>query len=280
MPVKPSRIQAFFEYILDNLFDILTIALAGYVVVRHQVRPFTAEDVAELATWILAVLGLIAVSGIWERNRRLGRVERLARESRDLIARQLNRTVLAGDFFIPDPRLPSDVFATADHICLAGMTLRRTLRDHMEILRQRLRAGANVRVIILDPNEEAVMDEATRRSHGATTPNDWRARIYTVQTDIRIIGEVLDSASRGELEVGYLPYIPSFGFKMIDPNETHAYCQIEIYQHRSVAANPTFDLRRADDGDWFTFFQQQYEILWQSCRQVSYPLSEAEGASG
>ena len=272
MPAKPSRLQAFFEYILDNLFDILTIALAGYLVVRHQIQPFSADDVAELATWILAVLGLIAVSGIWDRNRRLGRVERLTRESRDLMARQLNRTVLAGDFFIAGPRLPSDVFATADHVCLAGMTLRRTLRDHMEILRQRLRAGADVRIIILEPEDETVLNEATRRSHGNTTPNDWRARLYTVQTDIRIIGEVLDGDGRGQLTVGYLPYMPSFGFKMIDPAEAHAYCQIELYQHRSAAANPTFDLRRADDADWFTFFQAQYEILWQSCRRVTYPL--------
>ncbi|GIV89776.1 MAG: hypothetical protein KatS3mg055_2294 [Chloroflexus sp.] len=55
--MKPSRLQILVEYLLDNLFDILTILVAGYLVIRHQISPFTTSDIAELATgyWVCLV---------------------------------------------------------------------------------------------------------------------------------------------------------------------------------------------------------------------------------
>lgn len=87
--METSRFQKSVEFLLDNLFDISTIFVAGYLVIRHQIKPFTSSDVGELATWILAVLGLIAVSGLWDRNRRLHRIEKLSQEVRELVLRHL-----------------------------------------------------------------------------------------------------------------------------------------------------------------------------------------------
>lgn len=151
--MQPSRFQRFVEYLLDNLFDIVTIVVAGYLVIRHQIQPFAPSDIAELATWILAVLGLIAVSGLWDRNRRLHRIEKLSEESRDLVLRRLSGKVHAADFFLAERQLSDKIFASAATIFLSGITLTRTTREYMYILSQRLVAGAYIRIIIVDPTK-------------------------------------------------------------------------------------------------------------------------------
>jgi len=267
--MQPSRFQAFIEYLLDNLFDIVTIVVAGYLVIRHQIRPFAPSDIAELATWILAVLGLIAVSGLWDRNRRLHRIEKLSEESRDLVLRRLSGKVRAGDFFLSERQLSDKTFASATTIFLSGITLTRTTREYMYALGQRLIAGAYVRIIIVDPTVDSVLHEFALRSMGDTTAEYWRSRLQTVETVIDAIAKT--PGSKGKLEIGYLPYTPSFGFVMIDPDEPHGFCFVELYHHKSAEPNPTFELQASDDSFWYGFFRRQYEILWNSCRVEQLP---------
>jgi len=51
---------------LDNLFDLATIVVAAILVVRYQLTPPLQQDVPDIIVGILAVLGLMAVSGLWE----------------------------------------------------------------------------------------------------------------------------------------------------------------------------------------------------------------------
>lgn len=266
--MKPSRFQAFVEYLLDNLFDIVTIMMAGYLVIRHQVRPFAPSDIAELATWILAVLGLIAVSGLWDRNRRLQRIEKLSEESRDLVWRRLSGKVRAGDFFLPERRLSDQSFASATTIFLSGMTLTRTTREYAHVLSKRLAAGAYIRIIIVEPTD-MILRQLSLRSTGPGTSDYWHNRLQAVDALIHALAKMPDN--KGKLELGYLPYLPSFGLVMIDPGESHGFCFVEIYQHKSAEPNPTFELRATDDPLWYKFFRQQFEILWKSCRIETLP---------
>jgi hypothetical protein len=262
--MKLSGLQKLTEFFLDNLFDIVTILIAGYVVIRHQVRPYSPSDIGELSTWILAVLGLIAVSGLWERNRRLHRIEKISEESRDLVLRRLSGKVYARDFLLSGREPLSEILSSANTIFLAGITLTRTTREYMDVLRRRLAAGAHVRLILIDPTVNSVMEEMALRSMGETTPDYWRTRMGTVVEVIRVIGSIPDK--KGKLELGYLPYIPSFGHVIVDPDEPHGFAIIEMYHHRSAEPNPTFHLRASDDHLWYNFFRRQYDILWASCR--------------
>jgi hypothetical protein len=270
--MHPSRFQRIIEYVLDNLFDVATILLAGYLVMRHQIRPFTSSDFGDLATWILAVLGLIAVSGLWDRNRRLNRIENLSQESRDLALRHLSGKVYANDFFLPDERITNRTFASANVILLSGMTLTRTTREYMYSLGQRLVAGASIRFMILEI-EEFLLQELVSRSFGKTTADYWESRLSTVEEMINLIAKT--PGNTGRVEVGHLPYIPSFGFVMTDPDEPHGVCFVELYHHESAESNPAFELRAADDTYWYAFFRRQFEIMWGSCRVEVLPKSSA-----
>jgi hypothetical protein len=262
--MKKTHFQAAVEFFLDNLFDIVTIGVAGYLVVRHQVKPFTNNDIPELLTGILAVLGFVAVSGLWDRNRRLQRIEHLSTESRDLVLHKLSGKVSADDFFLSERKISDDTFASANEIFISGVTLTRTTREYMYILGQRLKAGAHIRIIIVDPELDAVMSEFSLRSTGNTTSEDWQNRIKTVDTVIDVIATT--PGNTGKLEVGYLPYTPSFGLIIIDPGASHSTCFVEIYHHKSPEPNPAFMLKKSDDPYWYDFFLRQYENLWDSCR--------------
>lgn len=268
--MQPSRFQRFVEYFLDNLFDVVTILVAGYLVTRHQIQPFTPSDIGDLATWILAVLGLIAVSGLWDRNRRLQRIEKLSQESRDLVLRHLSGKVRASDFFLPDERVSNQTFASASMIFLSGMTLTRTTREYMYTLGQRLIAGASIRIIILETNE-SLLQALASRSLGETTADYWRSRLSTVEEMINLVAKT--PGNTGKVELGHLPYIPSFGFVMVDPDEPHGVCFVELYHHESAESNPAFELRVSDDTYWYAFFRRQFEILWSSCRIEVLPRS-------
>lgn len=273
--MQPSRFQAFVEYLLDNVFDIVTILVAGYLVTRHQIRPFTSNDVAELATWILAVLGLIAVSGLWDRNRRLHRIEKLSEESRDLVLRRLSGEVRASDFLLSEHQLSDETFSSANTIFLSGITLTRTTREYNHIFDQRLAAGARVRIIIVDPTVDSIVEEVALRSRG--TIGSWRARLQAAEQAIHDIPKF--GGGKGRLEIGYLPYTPSFGIVMIDPYEPHGFCFVELYHHEKHAPSPAFHLRASDDPFWYQFFREQYEILWARCRIEQLPKA-AEAPAG
>jgi hypothetical protein len=261
--MQPSRFQTFVEYLLDNLFDIVTIVVAGYLVIRHQVQPFASTDIAELATWILAVLGLIAVSGLWDRNRRLHRIEKLSEEGRNLALRYLSRKVRASDFFLSEQRVSEKDLSSAYTVFLVGKTLTRTTREFMYVFRRRLVAGATIRFIILDPESDVTLQQAVLQSFDA--PIDyWRDTLRAVETVIDAVAKT--PGNTGKVEIGYLPFLPSFGLLMIDPDQSHGVCFVELYHHRSAESNPTFELRATDDPHWYRFFREQFDLLWKSCR--------------
>lgn len=99
---------------------------------------------------------------------------------------------------------------------------------------------------------------------GDTTAEFWRSSLEAVEAVVDAIAKA--PGSKGKLELGYLPYIPSFGFVVIDPDEPHGFCFVEIYHHRSAEPKAAFELRASDDPFWYGFFRRQFEILWNSCR--------------
>lgn len=251
------------EFALDSLPDILTIIVAGVVVVRHELSPNRPNEINELATSVVALLGLLAVSGLWERHRRLGRIETLARSTNEAVVGHL-RSPRAEDFFLPESeRVTDESFQSAVRIDICGMTLARTTREFMHVLSKRLEAGATIRLLMIDPLDRSAMAVMARRSMGDTTPEYWATRIKTVIDVVR----ALVGTTGKTLEVGFLPFLPSFGLTIIDRDEQYASCFVEIYHHRTAEINASFRLNPTRDPYWYAFFVRQWEELW-ACARV------------
>ena len=263
-----NKIRVILDWVIDNLFDLITIVVAAVIVIWYQIHAPTQEDIPELMSWVLGVLGLIAVSGLWERSRRLRRIEHLTQENHRLALRYLEHKALAKDFFHSEPRLTSvPLLASANTIYLAGKVLTRTVSESLHTLERRLKAGATVRVIILDPDKEEVLRQLSLRSVDAP-PEFWLHGIRATEQMVQLLGE--RAKGMGKIEIGYLPYVPSFALILIDPDQPQGIGFVEIYPHKHIGPHPTFKVLSSDDPLWFDFFKEQFEKMWQSCRIESF----------
>jgi len=219
---------------------------------------FGVVDIKVVSGTTLAVLALLAVSGLATRHRSEAVERRL-----EQLAANLSGDIPADRFLKSRmPVLDEDVASAAD-IGLIGVTLTRTVRDLLPVLDRRLRRGASIRVLVIDGDGPA-RTEAVARSRGADAPDFYQHRLAST---IDLLG-VLASAAQDEsaLQLRLLPYVPTFGMCLIDPAETYGRIHVEIYQHQSIEQNPSFSLRADRDSHWYQLFARQFETLWASAQ--------------
>jgi hypothetical protein len=209
----------------------------------------------------LAVLALLATSGLASRhqsdemNTKLDRIE-------EADAGQ----VAAQRFFLARyPAMDAEV-ATASQIGLVGVSLTRTVRDLLPTLDRRLKVGASVRVMLIDIDSSA-QHEVVFRSKEAHAPDFYRHRVSATIDLLRVLAS--SAKTEGALELRVLPFVPTFGMCLIDAPQEHGRMYVEVYQHRTLEANPSFALRADRDGRWYRLFADQFETLWESGRPVS-----------
>jgi hypothetical protein len=164
--------------------------------------------------------------------------------------------------------ITGDIFLNAKTIDISGMTLGRTIREHLDVLSKRVAQGASVRVMILSPTEQ-LLKELSLRSVGSQETDVWRDRIASVEGLVEVLAK-LDEKRAGKVEIGLLPYIPSFGITIVSGEDDDELCHVELYHHESAVDNPNFVLHSKTNREEFQFFKQQFEIMWNRCTVKEY----------
>lgn len=244
-----------------NLEVYLTIAVALAVIVLDAVSVVSLETISAV---ILATLALLAFSTINNRWQMETLQEQTTPLSKWVEEHLLGRT-RAEDLLLRRAPRYDDELAAAEQIFIAGVTLSRTVRTYLGIFEERLKAGASIRLIIIDPQSN-VVEQAALRSFGVTDARYYPNRIRPTLDIFKILASLPNL--KGSLELSLLPFLPSFGLIMIDPDKTEGKIYVEIYQHKSVALNPAFVLERGSEPTWYDFFREQFDLLWDSARPV------------
>ena len=174
----------------------------------------------------------------------------------------------AGSFLSSKRYLPEQLLASAHTIHMSGFTLGRTTREYQRFLERCIMTGGTVQVMILETTD-LMLDQCVKRSGGQSGPEYWRIRLDSTKSLLDVIAKMPEV--KGTLSLGLLPYIPSYGLIMIDPDTDHGVIAVELYHHRSSDDNPTFELRANRDGDWYKFFRKQFDLMWESCRVEKLP---------
>ena len=208
----------------------------------------------------LAILALLAVSSLGSRHQ-LDDVRRAVTALADNATAQ----VPADRYLFLRPPPLDDELRHADDICLLGVTLTRTVRDQAAVLEERLRAGATVRVVVIDADSTAG-DEAVARTRSVTDKTFYRTRVRSTVDLLRILAESAPDGDR--LQLRALPFVPTFGMCLLDPNHAQGRAFVELYLHKSLESHPVFVLRADRDGQRFRRFAQQFDVLWASGRPV------------
>jgi len=267
---KPKWLQKLISFLIDNITVLLTIGFAGYIIYRQELAHM-AFSTDELLTAILGVLGLLATSEIIERYRRLNSINESVKRALSLLESRFTDRPSAIAFFEKPPRLDSYVQA-AEQIDLCGVTLSSTINKLFGNLRERLRQGANIRLLVIDPDSLAPQMSA-QRSEEPDDTDYYRTRLEATLKDIEYLHknwqeyQVQQGASKGSFFVRLLSYAPSFGLLSFDANRSNGIVFIEIYPHGSgYESPPMFNLTPYRDGEWYKYFTEQFEQMWEGAK--------------
>jgi hypothetical protein len=155
----------------------------------------------------------------------------------------------------------------ARKIDLCGVTLTVTLNRNFSNLRQRLLDGADIRIMIIYPNEETLGGAAKRSESGSV--DYYRRRLEASLNDIEYLHKNWQDYQQssgdkvGNLAIGLLPYTPSFGILSFDSGDSDRVVIVEMYpHHRGYDTPPVFYLTPEKDSIWYDYFTMQFEEMW------------------
>ena len=270
MSDKPRWVQDLLAFLIDNITILGTLAYAIYVIYRQEISGL-ALSTDELLTAILIVLSLLATSEIVQRYFGLKDVQKTSKTILSLLHGRFADRPSALAFFQKLPSMDSYVNG-AFQIDLCGVSLTATINKQFSNLRERLKEGAQVNILIADPESLALQMAAARGS----SPNDvayFHKRIEATFNDLDYLQQSwLDNQELGQhlrkggLAIRLMPYAPSFGIMSFNTNRPHGVMFIEMYPHISYGTQPTFELTLQRDGEWYRHFANQFEQMWKEAK--------------
>ncbi len=163
--------------------------------------------------------------------------------------------------------------STASDVRIVGVTLARTLRNHHVELRQRLAAGATVRVALIAPRE-STLAEAARRSTIPDRPDLFEHRLRPT-LDLLDALAADAAAGPGRLEVRLLDLVPAYGILAVDVDSPHGSLHVDVYSHRAGVAEPSLALLPDRDPQWYRHFAGELDRLWTVGRPYKTETLEA-----
>ena len=95
------------------------------------------------------------------------------------------------------------------------------------------------------------------------TADEWEKDI---QNSIECLKNIASNKNlTGSLDLRLLPYSPSFGITMLNQKRQDGLIYVDIYHHKNTSTNATLKLSKQNDNEWYKFFSEQFDLLWDSC---------------
>jgi hypothetical protein len=268
MENRPKWLQGLIDFLVDNLITLLTIGFATYIIIRQGINK-QAFQTNDLLTALLAVVGLLATSELLERYRKLNSIDTSNKRVLAMMESRFTDRPSAIAFFQKPDSLESQ-FKGAQQIDMCGVTLTSTINKQFSNIRELIRRGGRIRILIIDPNSLAPAMSAAR-SEATEDVGYYQKRIAATFEDLKFLnrsyqsGELFnEKSSRGCLEIKLLGYAPSFGLVSFNKNRSNGEIVVEIYPHMSgYSSAPTFNLTPHRDGEWYKYFVEQFDEMWE-----------------
>jgi hypothetical protein len=252
------------KFILNNVDTIIAIAVS---ILAAIFGIFGGNQIILLAG-IAATLAIMAFGLIRDRLSRDALGEQIIELKRNLPERPSAMSFFrsVSDF---DTRIKN-----AMSIDICGVTLTNTINTQFAVLRERLKAGGNLRFLIIDPESQAI-DMSAQRSVNPKDTIYYQRRLESTFADLTYLykfNEDLKSSLKkdnavGSISVRLLSYAPSFGIISLDEKAKQGIVRVEIYPHKfGFRTPPSFVLTPDNDKEWYNYFIEQYEQMWKTSK--------------
>lgn len=225
----------------ENVDQYLTIVVA-LVLVALTLIGLPIQNYLEPIT--LAVLALLAIGSLGNRYK---------------LEEVLDQGYLPVDRFFRTqfPESYSQDLTTASEIWIVGISLRRTIQGSFEILESRLRSGAKLRALLIDPNSSAV-ELAVARNYADRSVEPKRTEIAY---GLKLLCALRELAPN-HVEIRAIKRPLAYGVTAINPDTGTGRFYIEHYGFRVASDSiPRFVLN-ASDGRWYKLYRRELEELW------------------
>jgi hypothetical protein len=247
MPPRSRRVRdALTRFVTDDDLDLWLLSGAAAVFTVLGITGVAGP--ALLSSAVLAFLALLASSQI--RSRRF--VEEVAR------ARRVDPTAILRSEFPED--LPERRDAARD-VLLIGVALSRTIQTYREPLRTALRAGARVRIIVLDPEIHDVLRGLATPGGGGKVSRA-RQRILNSLDELTYLQETIG----GALEIRVSSTIPPAGVNALDTGTAHGLLVVQHYEFGATTEPSPIMVLGPADGYWYQHFRAEAERFWAAGR--------------
>ncbi|PZV09164.1 MAG: hypothetical protein DCF22_18965 [Leptolyngbya sp.] len=258
-----KRFENIFWFVIDNGPTLLTIGFASYVIALAQTSNVPTAIVLQ---WVLAILGLLAVSELVERLRKIRSIEETTKKTLQVIENKFGERASSDNFFFKRlPRLDT-YLEKSSSVCLSGVALQRTIRENIHVLAQLLKDGANVRVVIVNPDSEAAKQIVGAGINYSL--ETLKANAQSTITHLSWLSALPES--KGNVELKFIDEQPHFNIIAIDPEKETGIIFIEITSQRWVSGSrPRFELTPRRDQYWFSYFKAQFDKIWEDSKVVS-----------
>ena len=121
---------------------------------------------------------------------------------------------------------------SASSLLLIGMTMTRTVQGgSLTVLRQVLRSGGKIRVLLIDPTDDALMRAASEHSQRGYTADRFKRRVESTLEELAIVQD----ATNGDLEIRVAPFVPHMGINAIDVGNPNGLIVLQHHEHDSSA---------------------------------------------
>ena len=225
----------------ENLDTYATIVVAACLAVLNLIGTVPAS---KLSGVLLAVLGLLAAGTLATRTK----LDALVSQARHLASPSLldefpssYEAMLNG---------PGDVY-------LGGVSLTSVIPHYLHSLEARLRAGANVRVLLVEPGSPGA-ELAERRMAIPADPARRSRQINTTLDHLRWLAQ----NTHGNLEVRLTPHELPLGWAFAEPSSSKAALYVQYYAFRTKQPDSFKFLLTHADGKWLDAHREQLEAYW------------------
>jgi hypothetical protein len=169
--------------------------------------------------------------------------------------RRTKSAVVLGDKF------PEDLIArraAAREFLFVGVSMYRTLPGLRDELPRMLREGSRVRVLLVDPTDDALMRDAATRLAWLRDSEHLAGRIRSSLSEL----ESLQTEVGSGLEVRVSSVVPAVGINLIDADSPGGVIVVQHYEYRAAGEPSPIMRLTIDDGYWYQHFAREAERMW------------------
>lgn len=235
----------------ENIDLIVTIALVLIVSVLNSLGWASAELVSSIT---LATIGLIAIGFLVTRYRLEDIYRKEDTPNSVHFAKQRSPT------FVSD-------LAAANEIWMTGITLRGTTTGNFHDFKRKAEQKGRFRILIIDVNK-IDMDKVLRQFSRGGSAEQFRADFKQTLNQYQEIRGL--ASNPGDIQVRLIDFVPPFRLYIFPKVEGDGVSYVEIYSYRaSLGSVPKFRISRQKNPEWYEYFVDQFETMWQDAEVVN-----------